>query len=129
MISPCGKLVGYGLLEVLLAVEVEQIVIATQVAAPKENIPILWGGRVALCLTPGECRVECQAVVESGSELRLKRLIVAGEAEEVLCDRCSFSKGKLERIVGAALAIDRGLVNVLRDVDSRAVIGDICDLK
>src|SRR5580658_2745852 len=56
--ASCRQLVGNRLLEVPLAVKVEQIVVAAQVSAPIQQISILRPGLVALCLAPCKCGVE-----------------------------------------------------------------------
>src|SRR5580658_5592950 len=56
--ASCRQLVGHGLLEIPLAVEVKQIVVAAQVSAPIQQISVLRSGLVALRLAPGKCGVE-----------------------------------------------------------------------
>ena len=62
---------------------------------------------------------------ESASELHLQRLVVGGEALKKLCHGGGLSEGYVQRIEGCTFSVYAGYVDVLRDINPRAVVGDV----
>ena len=70
-----------------------------------------------------------KALAEALGKLSLQRLVVAGEAHEVLGYRGGLPESDVHGFVELLVAVDAREVDVLRQVDARAVVGYISNLE